>query len=311
MTRIFLTLTTMCLVGVTALSGCTPGGAKEPTIDPVSGLPIFQSEIPITVEIFAPGVVNSTWPEFGISFTAGGDTLYFDRTIKDRTKATVLRSVAIDGVWQEPEVAPFSGPTFDVDPFVTSDGGIFYSSLQFDVERDSLASFDFWFWSGTGDPVRLPRPLNSDANESFMTGTLDGALYFGSNRNGPAEIFVSDFKEGQRYTPVVVPIEGVTNPGNPLISPDGNTLVFASEMNDGQTQLSFICRSEGVWSSPTLFPEPINSADMEYAPGMDREGYLYFASERQGMVLEAFEGDRRPSDIYQSNLKISSLCPSK
>ncbi|MDA1028537.1 MAG: hypothetical protein O3B41_05730 [Bacteroidetes bacterium] len=306
MTRIVLFLLTICLVG-----GCSSDGAKDPNVDPVSGFPIFQPVEPIVVEIFAPGVVSSTWPEFGISFTAGGDTLYFTRTIKDRTKASILRSFWKDSTWQEPEVAPFSGPTFDVDPHVTPDGGIFYSSLQYDLERDSLASFDFWFWPGSGDPVRLPRPLNSDANESFITGTADGDLYFGSNRSDSARIYITDFRDGQRYAPVVVPIEGVTNPGHPLISLDGNTMVFGSEMNDGQTQLSFVCLIDGKWSLPTLLPEPINSPDMEYAPGMDPAGFLYFSSERPGMVIDDFEGDQRPSDIYKTNLKVSSLCATK
>jgi hypothetical protein len=306
MTRILLTFAVIILLGA-----CNSSVSQEPKIDAVSGLRIYEPDSLINATIFAPGVVSSTWPEFGISFTADGDTVYFNRTIKDRTSATIMRSVRENEVWLNPEVASFSGPTFDVDPFVTSDGGVFYSSLQFDVERDSLASFDLWFWGGTGAPVRLPRPLNSDANESFITGTDSGALYFGSNRNGPAQIFVSDFKDGQRYTPSVIPIPGVTNPGNPLISPDGNTLVFVSEMDDGQTQLSFICKAEGGWSLPLILPEPINSPEMEYSPGRDPNGFLYFASERNGMVLNDFEGDRRPSDIFKSNLKISSLCESK
>ena len=273
------------------------------------GLEVYTPDFPIEVALFEPGVVNSTWPEFGITFTASGDTLYFDRTIKDRTKATILRSIRVNGAWQEPEVASFSGPTFDVDPFVTSDGGIFYSSLQFDAERDSLASFDLWFWPGFGSPVRLPRPLNSDRNESFLTAMDDGTLFFGSNRNGPAQIFKSEFVNGQREAPVVVPLSSVINPGNPLISKDGRTLVFASEAEDGWTVLSFSCNLAGVWSTPISLPDPINSPSMKYAPAVDGEGFLYFASERPGMVVDVEAGSRPPADIYKSNLKIDSLCP--
>lgn len=290
------------------------GGCSEPeaVIQPSElrlDLPVFDPGFDVEVSLFEPGVVNSTWPEFGISFTASGDTVYFDRTIKDRTRATIMRSIKVDGLWQAPEIAPFSGPTFDVDPYVTPDGSIFYGSLQIDVERDSLASFDLWFWSGSGDPVRLPRPLNSDGNESFLTATADGTLFFGSNRNGPAQIFRSEFKDGNRQPPEVVPITSVKNPGNPLISWDGRVLVFASEDEEGWTELSFACSVGNAWSAPTLLPDPINSSSMEYAPGVDKEGFLYFASERPGMVIEIEDGVRPPADIYKSNLKIDSLCP--
>ena len=57
------------------------------------------------------------------------------------------------------------------------------------------------------------------------------------------------------------------------------------------------------------FPDPINSPSMEYAQGVDGEGFLYFASERPGMVVDVEAGSRPPADIYKSNLKIDSLCP--
>jgi hypothetical protein len=302
-----ISIAALVLFGV--VIGCSsPESGSNPVIQAANGLQVYQPGHAVEVELFAPGAINSSWPEFGISFTATGDTVYFDRTIKDRTKATIMQSIRVDGVWQTPSIAPFSGPTFDVDPFVTPDGGVFYGSLQFDVERDSLASFDLWFWPGSGDPVRLPRPLNSDDNESFLTATLDGTLYFGSNRNGSAQIFESSFLDGVRSEPRVIPISGVTNPGNPLITPDGSTLVFASENPDGWTELSFICKMDGAWSSPVTFPEPINSSSMEYAPGMDPEGYLYFASERPGMVSDVEPGVRPPADIYKSNLNVLELC---
>ena len=293
------------------IGGCASPQAEELPIESRLGIPVFTPEEPVTVEIFLPDVVNSTWPEFGITFTSSGDTLYFDRTIKDRTKATIMQSVRVNGLWQDSQVASFSGPTFDVDPYVTADGGVFYGSLQIDVERDSVASFDLWFWPGSGDPVRLPRPLNSDLNESFLTGTNDGTLYFGSNRNGPAQIFKSAFNDGKRLAPEVVPISSVVNPGNPLVSLDGNTLIFASEDEEGWTDLSFSCGVLGVWTSPQALPDPINSSSMEYAPGRDNEGYLYFTSERPGMLATVPDGERPPSDIYKSSLKIETLCPAQ
>lgn len=300
---------TILVAGLLAfLVGCSAQSSSDQNVLSRVGLPVVALDVVPEATIFEPGVINSTWPEFGITFNVTGDTLYFGRTIKDRTKATILRAVNVDGKWQDPEVASFSGPTFDVDPKIMADGSVFYSSLQYDVERDSLASFDFWVWAEGGNPIRLPRPLNSDANESYITGTLDGTLYFGSNRNGAAQIFKSEFDGSQRHAPVAVPISGVINPGNPLVSPTGDVLVFASEDENGWTDLSFVCNVLGAWTTPQSLPEPINSEWMEYAPGLDHEGWIYFASERPGMVTEVGPDERLPADIYKSNININSLC---
>lgn len=293
---------------IALLAGCSSKPTTESAEFSRVGFPIASLEVAPEVNIFEPGIINSTWPEFSITFNATGDTLYFGRTIKDRTKASIMRSVRVDNIWQDPSVASFSGPTFDVDPKIMADGSVFYGSLQFDVERDSLASFDIWVWGGSGDPIRLPRPLNSDANESFMTGTLDGALYFGSNRDGRASIFKSEFTDGNRQAPIQVPILGAVNPGNPLVSPDGSVLIFASEDENGWTDLSYMCNVLGTWSTPISFPDPINSEWMEYAPGIDNEGWMFFTSERPGMVVDIVPDERMPADIYKSNVNISQLC---
>lgn len=54
-----------------------------------------------------------------------GDTAYFgaaDGFFPQTREATIYRSVGVDGAWQAPDVAPFSGAHPDIDPFITSDG---------------------------------------------------------------------------------------------------------------------------------------------------------------------------------------------
>ncbi len=288
------------------------GGCSSENVDsPVQKLKLAEWEAPepVVVELFAPGVVNSTWPEFGISFTASGDTAYFDRTIKDRSQLAIMRTVRLDGVWQNPEVAPFSGHFFDVDPFVVpgKGSGVFFSSRQIDPDRGGVYSFDHWFWSGQGEPIRLPRPLSSDGNEYFLTATLDGTLFFSSDRSSASDIYISRIIDGMRVDPEIVTIPNTESPGNPLVTPDGKTLVFQNDLF-GASKIVFSCRTDSGWTEPLLLPRAINSAYVDFAPAMHPDGTFFFTSERPGMVTDVIPGQRPPGDIYTTNVNVNDFC---
>ena len=272
-----------------------------------SALTYWEAPQPITVELFEPGVVNSTWPEFAITFTASGDTAYFNRTIKDRSQLAIMRTIRQDGVWQAPDVAEFSGHFFDVDPFVAPGGGVFFSSRQRDPDRNGLESFDHWFWGGEGEPVRLPRPLNSDRDETSISATLDGSIYFNSNRDGDWAIYVSRVEKGARLEPVPVTIPKAVQPGYPLVTPDGETMIFLNDQT-GAAKIAFTCKTEEGWSDPQLLPRAINSAYVDFAPAMAPDGTFFFTSERPGLAEDITPGTRPPGDIYTTSLSVYQLC---
>ena len=288
------------------LGGCSTD--QPETSAENAGMPVWEASEPVVVELFAPGVVNSTWPEFSITFTASGDTAYFDRTIKDRSQLAIMQTIKVDGVWQNPEVAPFSGHFFDVDPFVApGSAGVFFSSRQIDPDRGGIHSFDHWFWSGEGDPIRLPRPLSSDNNESYLSATLDGTLVFSSDRNSGSDIYMSRVVNGVRSEPEIVDIPNTESPGNPLITPDGQTLLFQNDLF-GASKIAFTCLTDDGWSEPKLLPHEINSAYVDFAPAMHPSGRFFFTSERPGMVTDVEPGARPPGDIYETSLNVNDLC---
>ena len=64
----------------------------------------------------------------------------------------------------------------------------------------------------------------------------------------------------------------------------------------------YICwkNTDGTWSKPINMGEEINSEYVEFAPSISADGeYLYFTSERPGMVQDFEEGKRRPGDLYK------------
>lgn len=281
-----------------ALAACTGDELSKPESES-SG---------ITVEIFAPGDVNSTWPEFGITFSVTGDTVYYNRTNVNRTGLAIMRSIWADGEWKIPEVAPFSGEFFDILPFVASDGSIFFSSRRINPET-KVESLDNMLYRNDGSVMRLPGLLNSDSTESFVSVTLDGSIVFESNRSGTNQMLMSRIENGVRLDPEPILIPGVREPGNPLIAEDGSMIVFVDAAGES-SNLHYSCRVEGGWSISKRLPEPINSSYDDFAPSRDRDGFLYFSSQRPGMVQTVDERKKGapPSDIYKSSLNLATLC---
>lgn len=88
--------------------------------------------------------------------------------------------------------------------------------------------------------------------------------------------------------PVDAPIAGDGVEADPWFSRDGRTLWFiSSRSTDGVTGRGLdawrVTRDRGGhWSTPERLPEPINSAGNEWFPRVDRDGWLYFGSDRPG-----------------------------
>lgn len=65
--------------------------------------------------------------ELNAAFSPAGDELFFTLADPARTHDTLLRMVrGADGVWDGPEVAPFSGLHADADPLFSDDGQRLY-----------------------------------------------------------------------------------------------------------------------------------------------------------------------------------------
>lgn len=71
---------------------------------------------------------------------------------------------------------------------------------------------------------------------------------------------------------------------HPALSPDGTTLVFASNMEGsvGETDLYTSSRTASGWSEPVNMGANINSTGRELFPFFHASGKLYFASDRYG-----------------------------
>jgi len=128
--------------------------------------------------------------------------------------------------------------------------------------------------------------LSPDGNEGYF-----GASYADSTTGG-SDIYTIRKTVGQWSTPE--PATALNSnwwEAHPAISPDGSTIVFASnrEAADPDAGVSGYRTSDlwlsvrtagGNWSAPARMPGPVNSSFSEISPCFDSGGDLYFATDR-------------------------------
>ncbi len=297
----------MLLAYLVILAGCARSGARVP----VPAAPYTPSATLATPRIFAPGAISTAAPEFGISFAPDSRTAYFNRTSADRSRIVALASRFSDGQWEPAVPVAFADSLYrDLDLFVAPGGARIFFSSNRPVLGVAPKDLDTWYVDrqGTGwsTPFHVSGPVNSRAQDVFVSITRSGTLYFASDRAGNSDIYRAPPTEGG-YSEVERLPGAINTPGsesNPLIGPDESFLIFAADRPGGlgATDLYVSHRRDGVWQAPQNLGAPVNSPYADFAPGLspDRR-YLYFTSERPGIVADTVVG-RRPGDIYQVEL---------
>lgn len=260
-------------------------------------------EATINPEMVAPGVISTEAPEFAVSFTPDGDTIFFNRTSPDRSSLVILTSSRDGSAWTQPDTAFFSGEYRDVDPFVTPDGRRIWFSSDRPRPSTDTPSFSNWYVErladGWSEPIDPGYPVNTDSSDIFVSVAGDGTVYFSSGRDGMSRVYsVRETDRGWTSAEPIVFGE-VVEAWNPLISPGGTFAIIVYSTPESGADLFLSCRLEDEWMQPMRLPVSINSDYADFAPALSAAGdRLYFTSERPGVVEAVEEGVRPPGDIY-------------
>ncbi|MCW3805015.1 tetratricopeptide repeat protein [Plebeiibacterium marinum] len=152
-----------------------------------------------------------------------------------------------------------------------------------------------------GELEKLPAPINSMANETHASFSLDGnTIFFSSDRIGGfggKDLYKSTKLPNGEWGKVVNLGSGINtelDEESPYIHPNGKTLYFSSESHNsmgGFDIFSASTDSSGVWDNVTNIGYPINTPfdDLFFAPTVN-EQRVYYASKRN----DSFGG----SDLY-------------
>lgn len=260
--------------------------------------------------VLVPGV-NTAEDDSAPTLTADEKTIYFTRVngpdfdIYVATRAD--RNAAFGTAQPVPGV---NANGFEGDPFVTTDGKLFFmSSVR--TAPGTLGSADIFFATRDaitgviGSPTVVPG-VNSSSNDGqgyLVSGT---EIFFVSARadaSAPTALYRGDFASGSVSN--VAPIAELNTPfsqSNPIVSPDGMTVYFAT------TRVDVVPASSGnnIWSATrtqmggsfgTPAPvEPLNSDKNEYPRWISPDGCrLYLQSDRPGIgKLDIYVAERPP-----------------
>ncbi len=268
--------------------------------------------------LFAPGVVSTGLATRDVAITPDGNELYFSVTLGAKTMIMVTRQV--DGVWTEPEVAPFSGRYLDIEPTISADGQRFYflstRPQPGQEEKPGWVYQDIWVMDREGDewgePSNLGSPVNSDAPEFFPSVTADGTMYF--TREGEDRIsstYRSRFVDGVYTEPELLPPQ--VNCGrdrfNVFVARDETfVIVPAVGREDGLGGVDYyvVFRSiDDTWSEPVNMGPLINQATgREWSASLSPDGkYLFFMSSRTDNEVDLPLTGRSISELLELSMR--------
>ncbi len=301
------------LIGVLALSGVVMSGCQG--TNPGASSPVEASAdrtaAPATATVPAsssPAPTSSVAPatEPRLVEIAGGDSFAWRMAVApDGATALIGQSsgffptsresridqvrLQADGTWGEAERVRFSSDaSADLDPFFSPDGSrVWFSSIRA-VDGEERTDTDIWYVERApdgsfGEPVNPGPAVNSPAEDLYPSVGPDGTLYFGSDRGGSGfDIWrVPALPDGGWGAPEAMP-EPITTAAwefNPVIAPDGQSLVFTSLSRTGGLgagDLWFSTPDGDAWSEPKLL-KVVNSSADEYHASFSSDGStMYF-----------------------------------
>ncbi|NVO10914.1 MAG: PD40 domain-containing protein [Bacteroidales bacterium] len=210
---------------------------------------------------------------------------------------TILYSKQVNGHWSEFETASFIvANQREKEPFFSPDGKkiffVRYASIWVSNRINQS-------WAA---PEILNSPINVDAEQYHPTVTLDGTLYFCSNRGGEYNIYRSKYENG-RYSTVEKldaiinsHINGADGAYDQYIAPDESYIIFSSVRSGGfGKEDQYISYNKGGhWTNPINLGSKINTDGTEYGSYVSPDNKYYFF---------ARYNNRNLSDIYWVNAK--------
>lgn len=166
-------------------------------------------------------------------------------------------------------------------------------------------------------PVGSPKPYFSKAGKGTNMFSLsfdpDGAAYVTENdmsqsllRGAPMRICRYDGPADAKGRPVDTP--SGSNSGMAAVSPDGRTLVFASDARggEGRADLYYCTWSLSGWSEPVNMGPNVNTPGNETSPYIHSSGKIFFASDGRddSQGLDIYYTVMNPDGSFSEPLKV-------
>jgi Tol biopolymer transport system component len=142
--------------------------------------------------------------------------------------------------------------------------------------------------------------ISTPDDEFGGTPTPDGKTLYFDKTTTAHYLYVlceSKFVNGEWSKPEVLPFSGEYRDSDPVLSPDGETMFFASDRpakpnaaDEHRFQIWQVKKagSGSGWGNPTLVPGAINSAGSQVFASVTTDGTMYFTSSRKTGSYDIF-----------------------
>ncbi|MEE9443504.1 MAG: ankyrin repeat domain-containing protein [candidate division Zixibacteria bacterium] len=238
-------------------------------------------------EIFTPGIISTDGGDFAGTFSPDGEEFYYTANggIKNLRMNTIMVTRRINNRWTEPEVAWFSGKTFDFEPHISPDGEKLYFGTRRPLEENGESTgMHQWVLNKSEMGWAEPKPLRTPFVENhvmYVSTANDGTIYF-TGRDG---IYLSRLDDGKykKLQKLSNKINDDYNAAHPFIAPDESYLIFDAMPYGPQegARLFISFREEDTtWTTPKNLSKVWGSRDPEMAASVSPDGkYIFFSRE--------------------------------
>jgi hypothetical protein len=252
---------------------------------------------------FLPEILNNYPNVRDIAISPQGNELYFSVQSYKKEFSSIVRLVKVNEVWQNPEIASFSGQFTDLEPTFHPNGlALYFASNRPKIDTSTQASdYDIWvvtrpdYMTDWSEPRNLGSAINTDKNEFYPSVAANGNLYFTAEYNdskGKEDIYLSEFQFGQYQKPQPLPIAINSEKWefNAYVAPDELYIIFTAygrtdDLGGGDLYISYKDKNDN-WVPAENMGTAINSAKLDYCPFVDAESnILYFTSEKSAMPI--------------------------
>ena len=252
-------------------------------------------------ELFAPGIVSDKESSHSpIVFSPNGKEAFWPLSVEipgtGYTRGILLHSKQVNGYWQLPEVAQFSGDMGEGEPFFSIDGNRLYfiSRRPFSGEGGAIDE-NIWYVEQQENGWSEPKPFSDVINSQEMHWqfSLDSEnnIYFGSGAGGGmgmGDIYCSKFVNGKYATPENLGsnINSKNGEFSPFIAPNGSFLIFTRNIMEKQKIGLFISfkKKDGTWTLAKDMGNIINGSGRSICSTLSQDGkYLFYLGSENGI----------------------------
>lgn len=203
------------------------------------------------------------------------------------------------GKWSAPELIDWPKVRSNTSPFFSPfDGRLYFASDRPLPDAPGRTDMNIWVVDRTngdwGTAVPLPGDVNTSFDETDVTQTSDGTLYFVSKHPrglGGQDIYTAKYEpRSQQWLFEFLP-ETLNSPlveSQAAITPDGKTLIWYSRLkpNLGSVDLKAAQLDEdGRWTGPFSLGPLVNTQGIDFGASVSADEHIFFFS-RDGQLME-------------------------